>query len=112
MDIRAYQAAARATAIYPRNNQLNYDANYATLGLCSEAGEVAGKVKKIMRDKGGHWTLADREELEKELGDVLWYLAAVASDLGLDLGVITQINLDKLQDRAERGVLGGSGDNR
>lgn len=100
----AYQEQARQTAIYPNNAAVVYP----TLGLCNEAGEFAGKVKKNIRDA----TTPNKEELAAELGDVLWYVAMCAYDLGLDLSYIANKNLDKLFDRAQRGVLGGSGDNR
>ena len=82
------------------------------LGINGEAGEVAEKVKKIIRDKGGHISVEDKQELAKELGDVLWYLAVLADQLGVPLEAIADQNLDKLRSRKERGVLGGSGDNR
>ena len=107
MNFNAYQKAALSTAIYPDK------VIYTALGLASEAGEVAGKVKKILRDRGGNFLGAEfREAVKDELGDVLWYVAALAADLGLKLDDIAQANLDKLADRVERGVIGGSGDDR
>lgn len=82
------------------------------LGINGESGEVAEKLKKIIRDKNSVVSEEDKQELAKELGDVLWYLAVFANDLGASLDEIAQHNLDKLQSRKERGVLGGSGDNR
>jgi NTP pyrophosphatase (non-canonical NTP hydrolase) len=82
------------------------------LGINGEAGEVAEKVKKIIRDKNGKVTSEDKLELSKEIGDVLWYLAVLARHLGIPLDTIAQQNLEKLQSRKQRGVLGGSGDNR
>jgi NTP pyrophosphatase (non-canonical NTP hydrolase) len=82
------------------------------LGLNGEAGEVAEKLKKVIRDKNSIITEDDKQELAKELGDVLWYLAVFAHDLGIPLDVIAQQNLDKLLSRKDRGVLGGNGDNR
>ena len=82
------------------------------LGINGEAGEVAEKLKKIIRDKDSVVSEEDKQELAKELGDVLWYLAVFAEDLGVSLDEIAQQNLDKLKSRKERGVLGGSGDNR
>jgi NTP pyrophosphatase (non-canonical NTP hydrolase) len=82
------------------------------LGLNGEAGEVAEKLKKIVRDKDSVITEEDKIEMAKELGDVLWYLAVFAHDLGVPLQKIAQQNLDKLQSRKARGVLGGAGDNR
>ncbi|RIH88001.1 nucleoside triphosphate pyrophosphohydrolase family protein [Calidithermus roseus] len=85
---------------------------YPTLGLANEAGEVAGKVKKLFRDKGGQIGEIDREALKQELGDVLWYLAQIATELGLSLQEIAEANLDKLFSRLERGQIKGEGDNR
>lgn len=109
MDINEYQHAARSTAIYPDacRNMI-----YPTLGLAGEAGEVAEKVKKVIRDKAGVFDAATRTAIAKELGDVLWYVAQIASELELDLSNVAQGNLDKLADRAKRGQLQGSGDNR
>lgn len=85
---------------------------YPTLGLVNEAGELAGKIKKIFRDRGGVVSEADREALKGELGDVLWYLAQICTELDLSLEEVAQHNLDKLRSRMERGTLGGDGDNR
>lgn len=85
---------------------------YPALKLCGEAGEVAEKIGKIIRDKGGRISENDRSEIAKELGDVLWYVASVADEIGYDFETIGRINLNKLDDRAARGVIGGSGDNR
>ena len=82
------------------------------LGLNGEAGEVAEKLKKIVRDRGSVVTDEDKQEMAKELGDVLWYIAVFANDLGVSLDDIANQNLDKLKSRKDRGVLGGSGDNR
>jgi NTP pyrophosphatase (non-canonical NTP hydrolase) len=108
MEFNQYQEEALKTAIYPMDRGLEY----TTLGLVSEAGEVAGKVKKIIRDKDGILTDSDRVEIAKELSDVLWYVATVAHELGYDLDELAVMNVNKLRDRANRGVLGGSGDNR
>ncbi len=85
---------------------------YPTLGLVNEAGEVAGKVKKLFRDKGGVISPEDREALKQELGDVLWYLAQIATELDLDLEEVASANLTKLYDRLERGKICGDGDAR
>jgi NTP pyrophosphatase (non-canonical NTP hydrolase) len=82
------------------------------LGLCGESGEVADKVKKVIRDQGGSFSPEVIEGLKLELGDVLWYVAQLASELGLDLDHVAQANLDKLASRAARNVLSGSGDLR
>ena len=108
MDFDDYQAAARRTAIYDARHRVVYPA----LGLASEAGEVAGKVKKVLRDRAGDFDEAPRDALEDELGDVLWYLAVLATDLGLSLDRIAARNVDKLASRFERGAIGGSGDRR
>lgn len=102
-----YQKATRATAIYPKETALPYLA----LGLASEAGEVAGKYKKVIRDTKEitpEWT----EMIKSEIGDVLWYCARLADELGLSFAEVAQANISKLTDRKDRGVLGGSGDNR
>lgn len=85
---------------------------YPTLGLVNEAGEVAGKVKKIFRDKGGVIGEADREALKQELGDVLWYFAQICTELDLTLAEVAEANLVKLFDRLERGKIQGDGDKR
>jgi len=104
-----YQALSRATAVYPGagDNLL-----YPTLGLCGEAGEVAEKVKKMIRDDGGVLSDARREALARELGDVLWYVAQLATEAGLELDAVAAANLEKLLSRRERNVLQGSGDTR
>lgn len=107
-----YQQRAVATAIYPEKRTGSPMAlAYVGLGL-GEAGEVQGKIKKILRDNGGELTPDNRGAIAKELGDLLWYVAVTAEEIGVWLGSIAQGNLDKLADRAERGVLQGSGDNR
>jgi NTP pyrophosphatase (non-canonical NTP hydrolase) len=104
-----YQTAALQTAVYPdQGNNLIYPA----LGICGEAGEVAEKVKKLIRDEGGILTDPVREKIALELSDVCWYLAVLAYELDFTLEEVMQINLDKLASRQERGVLSGSGDNR
>ena len=108
MKLSTYQTLAGKTAIYPRHLETIYPA----LGLAGEAGEVAGKVKKIFRDDGGSLTISRAAELRKEIGDTLWYIAALANDLGMCLDEIAQENIDKLSDRKERGTLKGDGDNR
>jgi len=85
---------------------------YPTLGLTNEAGEVAGKIKKIFRDRGGVISDADREAPKHELGDVLWYLAQICTELDITLEDVASTNLTKLYDRLERNTIGGDGDNR
>jgi NTP pyrophosphatase (non-canonical NTP hydrolase) len=109
VDISEYQRRSRATAVYPDAGD---NLAYPALGLCGEAGEAAEKVKKAMRDDGGVLTDDRREALAGELGDVLWYVAQLATEAGLDLGEIAGDNLVKLLSRQERGVLQGSGDTR
>ena len=109
MDINHYQNGARATARYPNVGQ---NPIYPTLGLTGEAGEVADKVKKVLRDQQGVFDLDTRQAIKLELGDVLWYVAQLASELGFDLEDVAQANLDKLASRASRGQISGSGDQR
>jgi NTP pyrophosphatase (non-canonical NTP hydrolase) len=109
MEFSNYQAAARETAQYPNMGKNVY---YPTLGLAGETGEVAEKVKKLMRDHGGVLTPERRDALKKELGDVLWYVAALCSELELSLDEVAEHNVAKLRDRRERGKIGGDGDNR
>ena len=109
MLISEYQELSRRTATYPGAGD---NIVYPTLGLAGEAGEVAEKVKKLLRDDGGVMSEGRREALAGELGDVLWYVAQVATEAGLDLEEIAQGNLDKLLSRQRRGVLSGSGDSR
>ena len=85
---------------------------YPTLGLTNEAGEVAGKVKKIFRDRDGVITEEDRQALKQELGDVLWYLTQICTDLGLTLEEVAEANIAKLFSRLDRGQIGGDGDDR
>ena len=108
MTFDEYQTAARATAIYGHRHKVVYPA----LGLASEAGEVAVKLKKVLRDQEGDFAKAPLEALEDELGDVLWYVAVLAADLGLSLEEIAARNLAKLESRRERGRLVGEGDRR
>tara|TARA_X000001382_G_scaffold66293_2_gene46034 strand:- start:7979 stop:8353 length:375 start_codon:yes stop_codon:yes gene_type:complete len=101
-----YQSKAKETAIFPRDKALEY----LSLGLVGESGEIANKIKKIIRDNipSSNW----KTDLPNEIGDVLWYCAMLADYLDSDLGKIMENNLEKLQSRKKRGVLGGSGDNR
>ena len=108
MELSEYQRLSRRTAQYPREAWLAYPA----LGLAGEAGEVAEHAKKVIRDDAGSVDAERREQMAKELGDVLWYVAQLASELELDLDQVAQANLDKLLSRQRRGVLSGSGDDR
>jgi len=108
VDFDSYQQAARKTALYADA----YRVTYPALGLASEAGEVAGKVKKVLRDRGGDFSEEQRVAIGDELGDVLWYVAILAADLGLSLETIAAGNVDKLRSRLERGTIQGDGDRR
>lgn len=103
VDMDEFQKAARKFAIYSPK----YKVVYPTLGLTSEAGEVSDKIKKWLRDGQ-----ADKAEIAKELGDVLWYVAILAEDLGFTLSDVAEMNMEKLSNRKKRGKLRGSGDNR
>ena len=108
MELSDYQRRSRVTAEYPREAWLAYPA----LGLAGEAGEVAEHAKKAIRDDGGSVSPERRAAMAKELGDVLWYVAQIATELELDLDEIASGNLEKLLSRQRRGVLSGSGDER
>ncbi|MBV9817612.1 MAG: nucleoside triphosphate pyrophosphohydrolase family protein [Solirubrobacterales bacterium] len=109
MHMSDYQERSRVTAVYPERGR---NLLYPTLGLCGESGEVAEKIKKMVRDDGGALTDERRQALSREMGDVLWYLAQLATEAGLDLGEIAEANLAKLRSRQERAALNGSGDER
>ena len=108
MELSEYQRLSRRTAEYPREAWLAYPA----LGLAGEAGEVAEHAKKAIRDDAGTVNDERRAAMAKELGDVLWYVAQLASELELDLDSIAEENLEKLLSRQRRGVLSGNGDDR
>lgn len=103
-----YQQASADTRVYPEQ----YKVVYPSLGLSGEVGETLELVKKALRDEGGNFSEERLEKLHKEIGDILWYIAALCEDLGFDMGAVAAGNLEKLQSRKERGVLAGSGDNR
>ena len=107
-DFNSYQRNASTTAIYPEEHRILYPA----LGLAGEAGEVANKVKKLIRDGPDKRPDTWREDIASEIGDVLWYCAALATDLNLSLGMIAGQNEKKLGQRKQSGTLGGSGDTR
>jgi|TARA_B110000908_G_C9871278_1_gene278472 NTP pyrophosphatase (non-canonical NTP hydrolase) len=107
-DLDMYQKVALTTAIYPREQAIIYP----TLGLTGEAGEVANKVKKIIRDGSNFKDEKLVSEIKAEIGDCLWYIAVLASDFGIKLSDIASANLEKLEKRKERGTIHGSGDNR
>lgn len=109
MDLQDYQTQSRRT--WSRIHT-DHPLVYPTLGLTNEAGEVAGKIKKIFRDKEGVVSEADRQALKGELGDVLWYLAQICTELDLSLAEVAEANINKLLSRLDRGVIGGEGDER
>jgi NTP pyrophosphatase (non-canonical NTP hydrolase) len=108
-DFNTYQTESRKTWSLVHTD---HPIVYPTLGLVNEAGELAGKVKKIFRDKGGVISDADRDALKGELGDVLWYLAQICTELNLGLDEVAGSNIEKLFSRLERGAIQGEGDNR
>ncbi len=108
VDFNSYQRSAVTTAIYPDQHKITYPA----LGMAGEAGEVANKVKKLIRDGPDKRPDTWREDIASEIGDGLWYCAALADDLNLTLCMIASQNLAKLQKRKDKGTLGGSGDTR
>jgi NTP pyrophosphatase (non-canonical NTP hydrolase) len=112
MRLNDYQQAAMRTAVYPEKGTGSIGAVvYTALGL-GEVGEVQGKIKKALRDDGGRLGNERRIQIADELGDSLWYLACLAGEVGFTLQEVAQMNLEKLADRQERGVLQGSGDQR
>ncbi len=105
-----YQKVARKTAVYSGDEML--DLCHWALGVVGEGGEIAEKVKRLIRDHNATITDDQKKEIAKEIGDVLWYLAALADSLGYSLDELAQMNVEKLRSRLERGVVSGSGDNR
>lgn len=110
MTFQEYDDFAKTTAIYPEDKKIIYPA----FGLAGEVGEIMEKIKKIMRNGEDiqNMDFENKEELKKELGDVVWYLSAISRDLGFNLEDVAQKNIEKLSSRKDRGVLHGSGDNR
>ena len=109
MEFDSYQIKARKTAMYPDLGSNNI---YPTLGLVGEAGEVAEKVKKVLRDKNGNFDIESKEAIKKELGDVLWYLSNLCTEFNFSLNDVAKLNLEKLELRASTGKITGSGDDR
>ncbi len=109
MNLNDYQKLALRTA---RDKNDKDEIFHLLLGLCGEAGEIAEKMKKVVRDKGSDFTVVDKDDMTKELGDVLWHIAVIANYFDLSLDDIGEKNIAKLASRLERGVIGGSGDNR
>ena len=120
MELNDYQRRSRSTAKYPNPAECpacfgwtkTPNELYPALGLGGEAGEVLEVVKKVWRDNQGEFTPETRHKLKLELGDVLWYLAAIASEQNISLQEIAEANLEKLKSRLDRGVISGSGDER
>jgi len=113
MEFKEYQKLSRRTASYPNIGKKEEDKFlYPVLGLLGESGEVAEKIKKLFRDEEGVLNQERKESVKKELGDVLWYLTQIATELNLDLEDIAKENIDKLYSRLERGKLKGEGDER
>ena len=112
MKINDYQQAALSTALYPKEGVAGIA--YTALGLNGEAGEVAEKVKKIIRDSANTKEAMQNKkwEIAKELGDVLWYVATCSHEFGLSLEEVAQMNVNKLKSRQQRNVIKGNGDNR
>lgn len=110
MTFDEYQKKALTTAIYNGDKML--DICHWVLGLSGESGEIAEKLKKIIRDQDADPSKIDRDDIKKELGDVLWYINALAHELDIDLDDVARANVEKLASRLQRGALRGSGDNR
>jgi NTP pyrophosphatase (non-canonical NTP hydrolase) len=109
MTFNQYQAETNKTAQYPKKELALY---YLGLGIAGEAGEVAEKIKKILRNDNGEVSDEKKSELKKELGDILWYMAQLGIVLGFEFDEVATTNLAKLQDRLNRGVIKSQGDNR
>ncbi len=110
MDFKTYQTQAFTTAVYPNRGKGNW--TYAALGLAGETGEICEKLKKAIRDDDGHVSDERRAAIRKELGDVLWYVASLCTELGLDLDEVASMNLAKLAARKSADRLHGDGDDR
>jgi NTP pyrophosphatase (non-canonical NTP hydrolase) len=108
MTFETYEEIASST----RDYGVGEDVIYPVLGLNGEAGEVAEKVKKVLRDKQGVYSQEDKDEIEKELGDCLWYIAAISKDIGSSLYSVAQTNLYKILARRQNGTIHGNGDSR
>jgi len=108
-DFDKYQKECGKTAVYPKIGEKFI---YPLLGLQGEIGEVSEKIKKLFRDDGGKLTKERKEEIVKELGDVLWYMAQLSKELGIKFSDVAKGNLKKLASRKIRGKIHGDGDNR
>ncbi len=109
LSLNEYQRQAFTTAMYPNKGS---NIIYPTLGLCGETGEVAEKIKKVLRDKGGVIDEETKKAIVFELGDICWYIAALCSELGVEMEYVARTNIDKLAARRAKGTIQGSGDNR
>ncbi len=118
MNFNEYQDFTKTTAKYYEifyrhfGKESGSEYLYSALGLNGEAGEIADKMKKLFRDRDGIVDEGFKEDIKKELGDVLWYVARIADDFGLTLEEVAKGNYEKLSSRKERGTLHGDGDNR
>lgn len=111
MNLNEYQSRARKTAVYPGKNEL-MGLMYVCLGLCGETGEFVEKIKKMIRDDHGIMTKEREELVIKELGDIIWYVANICSELKISMNDIAYTNLEKLNKRKENNTLHGDGDER
>ena len=119
MDFNEYQNMTKLTDVYSKNIAKGYESEdvkakyrlyYTLFGICSEVGELQGKIKKLIRGDKGDKRLI--EELSKELGDILWYISQTCTELGLSMNVVAKGNIDKLFSRMNRGKIKGDGDGR
>lgn len=109
MNFEEYQKLAKRTAVCPL---VGHSVVYPALGLAGEAGEAMNKIKKIFRDDNGVLTDSRKKEISRELGDMLWYMAQVCTELDISLDKVAVANIEMLKSRQERNVLKGDGDNR
>jgi len=113
MDFNSYNKQVSQVLFYPHTlKEVDIAPMYLSLGICGETGELAEKIKKCYRDNQGQFTEYSKEEIKKEIGDVLWYLNRLCEELGFTLESAAELNIAKLQDRIDREVLRGQGDNR
>lgn len=110
LSFKEYQENTQLTAVYRGKGTIN-GLFYVSLGL-GEVGEIQGKVKKIWRDDNGIITPEKKQAIAGEIGDVLWYISQMCTELGIEMDAVAESNLKKLQDRMNRGTISGSGDNR
>lgn len=112
MELNSYQKKALSTCLNNPEETIQMLRIRLAFGIAGEAGEIAEKFKKVLRDKQAVFAPEDKEAIAKELGDVLWYIAVLAEKMGFDLADIAAMNIAKLADRQARGAIGGSGDER